>query len=128
MVYMGGLTFDSHDPSKLLKIPNRAAAKRFGYALLNRTGVYTSGKSALYSLLKNGNIKPVLNAYIRLVRERDCGNLGFSKTETDHRDSIWFTILENPAIKPNAEYEVRKVSSPLICYVATVMLTHIVVY
>lgn len=111
MVYMGGLTFDSHDPSKSLKITNRAAAKRFGYALLDLTGLYASGQSALYSLLKNGNIKPVLNAYIRLVRERDCGNLGFSKTETDHHDSIWFTILENPAIKPNAEYEVRKWSN-----------------
>jgi hypothetical protein len=40
MVYMGALTLDSDDPSKLLKIPNLIAAKRFGSALLNRHGLH----------------------------------------------------------------------------------------
>jgi hypothetical protein len=31
-----------------------------------------------------------------------------SLDEEHHRDSIWVTILENPAIKPKVEYQVRK--------------------
>jgi hypothetical protein len=36
MIYMGGLTFDSDDPSNFSKIPNLVAAKRFGSAILER--------------------------------------------------------------------------------------------
>jgi hypothetical protein len=38
MVYMGGLTPDSDDPSNFLKIPNLVAAKRFRSALLDQLG------------------------------------------------------------------------------------------
>jgi hypothetical protein len=108
MVYMGGLTPDSDDPSNFLKIPNLVAAKRFGSALLARHGLCRSVKDALYTLARTGNPMEVLVEYCQLMRQRDVTGDAFTKTEEHHRDSIWITILENPAIKPMAEYQVRK--------------------
>jgi hypothetical protein len=57
---MGGLTFDRDDPSGLLKRPNFIAARRFGYAILSRIGLYDSMTNALHFLLKTGDLKKVL--------------------------------------------------------------------
>ena len=115
LVYMGGLTFDCAEPSKFLKIPNLVAAKRFGTALLDRLGLYSSMKDALYTLASTGNLMDVLNGYCRLMRHYDVAEDVFTKKkEEHHRESIWVTILENPAIKPTAEYEVKKARSLLI--------------
>ena len=105
---MGGLTPDSDDPSNFLRIPNLVATKRFGKALLDRHGLYNSVKDALYTLAGTGNPMDVLGAYCRLMRQHDVTGNAFTKTEENHRDIIWVTILENPAIKPKAEYQVRK--------------------
>jgi hypothetical protein len=126
MVYMGGLTFDSNDPSKFLKISNLVAAKRFGSALLDRYGLYSSMKDALYTLARTGNPMDVLVGYCDLMRQRDIVGNAFVKTEENHRDSIWVAILENPAIKPMAEYQVRKVRSLLTPRIANVKLTYVV--
>lgn len=126
MVYVGGLTFDRQNPSKFLKIPNLVAAKRFGYSLLSRVNLYQSITNALRFLSENGNIKDVLTGYCRLMQQRDVGNQAFRKTEENHRDSIWYTILENPALTPKAEYLVRKVRSLPICY-RNIELTYVVV-
>jgi hypothetical protein len=123
---MGGLTFDSDDPSKFLKIPNLVAAKRFGSALLNRYGLYGSMKDALYTLAETGDPMNVLIGYCRLMQQRDVIGDAFTKKKEHHRDSIWATILENPAIKPMAEYQVRKVRSLLTPRIANVKLTYIV--
>ena len=109
MVYMGGLTFDSNDPSKLLKIPNLVAAKRFGSALLDRHGLLSSMKEALYTLARKGTPMDILTGYCHLMRQRDVIGKAFKKTEENHRDIIWIAILENPAIQPVAEYQVEKV-------------------
>lgn len=108
MVYMGGLTFDSDDPSKFLKIPNLVAAKRFGSALLDRLGLYSSIKNALYTLARTGNPMGVLAAYCHLMRQYDVIGDAFFKNEGHHRGIIQVAILENPAIKPKAEFLVRK--------------------
>jgi hypothetical protein len=118
MVYMGGLTFDMAEPSKFLKIPNLVAAKRFGSALLDRLGLYKSMKSALFNLAATGNPMNVLAGYCQLMRQRDVIGDAFTKKEEHHRDSVLITILENPAIKPEAEYEVRKVRSLFIYYIS----------
>jgi hypothetical protein len=109
MVHMGGLTFDSENPSGFLKIPNLVAAKRFGSALLDRHGLFYSMKDALYTLAGTGNPMDVLIGYCHLMRQRDVIRNAFKKTEENHRDSIWVAILENPSIQPLAEYQVRKV-------------------
>jgi hypothetical protein len=106
MVYMGGLTPDSDDPSHFLKIPNLVAAKRFGLALLDRYGLHHSMRDALYTLARTGNPMDVLVGYCDLMRQRDIIGNAFAKNEEHHRDSIWVAILENPAIKPMAEYQV----------------------
>jgi hypothetical protein len=106
---MGGLTFDSQEPAEFLKITNFVAAKRFGHALLSRVGLYDSMTDTLLFLSENGNIEDMLTGYRRLMQQRDISDCTFQKTEEDHRDSIWYTILENPALTPNAEYRVRKV-------------------
>jgi hypothetical protein len=126
MAYMGALTLDSDDPSKFLKIPNLVAAKRFGSALLDRHGLYNSMKNVLYTLAGTGNLMDVLIGYCHLMRQRDVIGNAFKKTEENHRDSIWVTILENPAIQPVAEYQVRKVRLLLIPRITNVKLTYIV--
>jgi hypothetical protein len=126
MVYMGGLTFNSDNPSNFLKIPNLVAAKRFGSALLDRHDLYSSMKAALYTLAETGIPMGVLIGYCHLMRQRDAIGDAFTKTEEYHRDSIWFTILENPAIKPVAEYQVQKVRSLLNPRITNVKLTYIV--
>ena len=70
----------------------------------------------------------VLARYCQLMRQRDVIGNTFAKTEEHHRDSIWVTILENPAIKPVAEYQVRKVRLllTLILRMADVKLTYVV--
>ena len=122
---MGGLTFDPQDPSKFLKIPNLVATKRFGHALLSRVALYQSMTDALRFLPENGNIEDVLAGYRRLMQQYDVGNSAFRKTEENHRDSIWYTILENPALTPKAEYQVRKVRPLPICY-RNMELTYVV--
>jgi hypothetical protein len=68
----------------------------------------------------------VLVKYCQPMRQRDVIGNAFTKTEEHHRDSIWVTILENLAIKPVAEYQVRKVRLLLTLRIANVKLTYIV--
>jgi hypothetical protein len=110
MVYMGGLTFDSDDPSKFLKMPNLVAAKRFGSALLEGLGLYNSMTTALHSLAKTGNPMDVLAGYCRMMQQHDAIGNAFLEEE-HHRDIIQWTILENPSLKPIGEYQVTKVRS-----------------
>jgi hypothetical protein len=113
MVYMGGLTPDSDDPSHFLKIPNLVAAKRFGSALLDALGLYSSMKDALYTLAGTGNPMDVLRRYCSLIRQRDVFGNAIARTEEDHRDCFWAIMPENPGITPMAEYKVEKVRSLL---------------
>ncbi|KIX00688.1 uncharacterized protein Z518_09753 [Rhinocladiella mackenziei CBS 650.93] len=114
MTYMGGLTFDPDDPSNFLKIPNLVAATRFGSAMLNRLGLYNSMTSALRNLARTGSPMDVLAGYCHMMRQHDVVGEAFSKKEEHHRDSIQWTILENPALKSAAEYKVTKVISLLL--------------
>ena len=117
MVYMGGLTFDSDDPSSFLKIPNNVAVRRLGTAILERIRLYNSLTGAP-PLLKIGlDIEAVLAGYRQLIKQRDTWGFAYEEEdEEDHRDSIWYMILENPALTPDVEYQVRKVRSHFICY------------
>ena len=88
MVYMGGLTFDSQDPSESLTIPNRVAAKRFGHAMISRRGLYGTIFSAVNFLSSTGDLKQVLACYRSLMEERDVAAQSFRKTEENHRDIL----------------------------------------
>ena len=69
MFYSGGLTFDSEDPTKFVKIPNLIAAQRFGKSLLDRLGIY-------HSLSATGVPDQVLRVYLKLI-EHDAGARAF---------------------------------------------------
>ena len=81
MVYMGGLTFDLQGPSKSLIIPNRAAASRFGHAVISRRGLYKTNFSAVNFLSPTGDLKQVLACYRSLMEEHDVAAQSFQKTE-----------------------------------------------
>ncbi|KIX07675.1 uncharacterized protein Z518_02329 [Rhinocladiella mackenziei CBS 650.93] len=111
MVYMGGLTFDMNDPSNSLKIPNLIAAKRFGFALLDRLDLYHFMINAVHTLAETGNPKDVLAGYCHMMRERDVFGDAFLKKEEHHRDNIRWGILQNDAMQSTLEYQVTKVSN-----------------
>jgi hypothetical protein len=117
MVHMGGLTFDSDDPSSFLKLPNHIAAERLGMAILDRISLCNSLNSAPRLLKVEPDIEGVLAGYRQLIKQRDTWGFAYDKeSEQDHRDIIWHAILENPVFTPEVEYRVRKVRSHLICY------------
>ncbi|KIX01561.1 uncharacterized protein Z518_09287 [Rhinocladiella mackenziei CBS 650.93] len=111
MVYMGGLTFDMNDPSNSLKITNLIAAKRFGFALLDRLGLYRFVINAVHTLAETGNPNDVLAGYCHMMRECDIFEDAFLKEEGHHRDNIRWSILQNESIPSTLECQVTKLSN-----------------
>jgi len=109
MVYAGGLTFDSEEPTKFLKIPNLVAAHRFGRAMLERLGILRTISIALGTLSTTGAPDQVLSGYLRLMRDRDVGEAAFLRSEEHYRDSLYAIMLNNPTITPHAEFKAKKV-------------------
>jgi len=109
MIYFGGLTFYSKDPANYLKIPNKIAAKRIAEAVLQRYGLSGSLGAALDFLCSNGDIQPVLSCYRDLMVQRDVGLSDFRKSEEIHRDSFYFSLLQNYSLRPRPEFKVIKV-------------------
>ena len=68
-------------------------------------------RDAARSLETTGDIRPVLAGYQQMMAERDVARVDFIKNEETHRDLLCNTILENPYLKANVEYEVTKASS-----------------
>lgn len=111
MLYHGGLTFDSVDPDKLLKIPNRIAAQRFGGTILDRWGLRDSIGDAVSSIESHGDIKKALTCYRKLISQRDNEFSEYDWEEEKHRDSFHISVLSNPALVPKPGYKVTLVSS-----------------
>jgi hypothetical protein len=105
MIYEGGLTFDSEQPSKFLKIPNHIAAHKFG-TVLDRLDLYKPMSTALSTLSATGALDRVLSGYLRLMRH-DVG--AFRKSEGDHRDRLCAVMFDNPTLTVSAEFKVVKV-------------------
>src|SRR5271156_6344852 len=109
MIYFGGLTFCSKDPAHYLKIPNKIAAKRIAEAVLQKYGLIESLSAALEFLCSDGDIQPVLSCYRDLMVQRDVGPTDFKKSEEIHRDSFYFSLLQNYSLHPRVEFKVIKV-------------------
>jgi len=109
MLYSGGLTFDSEDPTKFIKISNLIAAQRFGKALLDRLGIYESMKTAVQTLSATGAPDQVLSGYLQMMREYDIGDHSFTKNEEVHRNRLWMDMLDNPSLTASAEFKVVNV-------------------
>ncbi|PUU73575.1 hypothetical protein B9Z19DRAFT_1134955 [Tuber borchii] len=112
LLYWGAFTFDKEYPTstKLLMIPNRVVAKRFGTSILWCYKLHTSMQNAVRFLALDGNIIAPLAGYLKSIAERDVREDGYSMTEADHRDSFHIIILGNPGLDPEVEYEVTKPS------------------
>jgi hypothetical protein len=111
MLYIGGLTFANKQPEKYLQIPNLIAIERFAKAVLDRYHLLaTDIDGALQDVGSNGDIKPLLSCYQRLMVERDLGDGDLNKSEEIHRDSIFYFLLKNPLLqRTESEYEITKV-------------------
>jgi hypothetical protein len=117
MLYFGGLTFYDKDPGNFFKIPNKIAAKRIAETVLEKFGIRGSLNSALESFRFDGNMQKVLNCYRILMVQRDVVNRDFNKSEEIHRNSFYFSMLQNYFIRPNTELKVTKVIQCFIwCY------------
>ena len=110
LLYFGAFTFHKENPTKYLTIPNHIVAKRFGSTILRGYRLISSMQNAVRFLALDGNIIAPLQGYQELMVARDIKHHGYSMTEAQHRDSFHIAILENPALDPQVEYQVTKVS------------------
>jgi hypothetical protein len=110
MVYFGALTFHPEDPVNHLKIPNRVTASRVAYAVLERYKLCKSLVVVLQKLAQDGDIEQVLSYYRDLMTQRDVTKDDLTNVdERKHRDSLYFSLLQNHHLLPRAEFEVKKV-------------------
>lgn len=79
--------------------------------ILEKYGLCESLNAALQNLEIDGDIEPVLNCYRDLMVQRDVGYSDYSASEQTHRDSFYFSLLRNAALRPRAEVQVTMVSS-----------------
>ena len=63
LLYNGGLTFDSVEPSKMVRIPNLIAAKRLFQDLLSYLNIESNDIRYALSKLEKGDPRPVLQFY-----------------------------------------------------------------
>jgi len=112
MLCYGGFTFDSKDPAHNLKIPNLVAAERIASAVLEKYKLRETLDSALKGLEIDGDVRPVLRCYRKLMVQRDVHENDFRKSEETHRDSFYFSLLKNPSLRPQVEFQLTKPNKP----------------
>jgi hypothetical protein len=78
--------------------------------VLEKYGLRESLNAALQSFEIDGDIEPVLSCYRHLMVQRDVGYSDYSASEQIHRDSFYFSLLKNAALRPRAEFQVPMVS------------------
>jgi len=110
LIYFGALTFYAEDPGHFLKIPNAISARRIGETVLQQYELLNSLDTALGLLGIDGDIRPVLACYQRLMIKRDVGFNDFEKNETIHRDSFYFSLILNHFLRPRPEFPVTRAS------------------
>jgi hypothetical protein len=105
MLCYGGPTFDLKDLAHNLKIPNLVAAERIASTVLEKYELRETLSTALDRLNIDGNIQPVLRCYRNLMVQRDVHENDFWKSEETHRDSFYFSLLRNPSLRPQVEFQ-----------------------
>ncbi|KIX03383.1 uncharacterized protein Z518_06935 [Rhinocladiella mackenziei CBS 650.93] len=108
-IYFGGLTFHPEKPTTHLKIPNRVAADRIALAVLRKYGLCNSLSEALRYPVDYGELEQTLGCYRELMMQRDVTTQDLTQThEAAHRDSFYFSLLQNHFLAPRAEFKVIK--------------------
>ena len=67
--------------------------------------------SALKGLEIDGDMRPVLRCYRKLMVQRDVHENDFQKSEETHRDSFYFSLLKNPSLRPQVEFQLTNKTS-----------------
>jgi hypothetical protein len=93
-----------------MKIPNQVATKRIIHAVLAKFQLRNSLSEGLRCLVANGELDQVLGCYRQLMTQRDVTHESLTNwDEGQHRDSFYFSLMENPFLVPKAELQVTKV-------------------
>ncbi|KAF8537832.1 hypothetical protein BDD12DRAFT_201139 [Trichophaea hybrida] len=109
VLYHGGFTFDSNNPSKYLKIPNQIAARRIADAVLRRYGLLAPHiDRAVEVFASTGDITEVLELYQYMMGLRDVLYNDFDKNEETHANTINLTILKNVLLTIQPEFKVTQ--------------------
>ena len=106
MVHHGDLT-SPEDPRGYLKIPNKIAEKRIIQTVINKFVLNKSLEFAVKDLIISGDITKVLRCSQDLMIRRDAED--FNKSEENHRDGFYSSLIQNYLIDPHPEYKVTKV-------------------
>lgn len=86
LLYHGGLTFDSHNPTKHIRIPNFIAARRIATAVLNRYGLGAKDiDRAIDIFVATGDITESLKLYQYLRSKGDVHHGDFDNTDVKIR-------------------------------------------
>jgi hypothetical protein len=128
MLCHGALTFYPKDPAHYLKVPNLVAAERIAEAVLEKYELRDNLRSVLERLEIDGDIRPVLRCYRDLMVQRDVHVNDFQKSEEIHRDSFYFSLLHNAALRPHAEFQLTKPNkAPGRCDIVLPVHKHLIV-
>jgi hypothetical protein len=126
MLCHGALTFYPKDPAHYLKVPNLVAAERIAEAVLEKYELRDNLRSVLERLEIDGDIRPVLRCYRDLMVQRDVHVNDFQKSEEFHRDSFYFSLLHNAALRPHAEFQLTN-KAPGRCDIVLPVRKHLIV-
>ncbi|KAL0632325.1 hypothetical protein Q9L58_008805 [Maublancomyces gigas] len=109
LLYHGGLTFDSHNPTKQMRIPNLIAARRIAAAVSDRYGLVVKDiDRAIDIFAATGDITESLKLYQDLMSKRDVHHGDFDKTEEFHANSFNHSLLKNVLLTITPEFEVTQ--------------------
>jgi hypothetical protein len=102
-------------PTTHLKIPNSVTADRIALAVLEKYDLRNSFEEALRHLIDDGELERTLGCYRAMMMQRDITVKDLTRTrESEHRDCFYFCLLRNHYLVPCAEFQVIKVSDPLL--------------
>ncbi|KAI5801267.1 hypothetical protein EDC01DRAFT_764735 [Geopyxis carbonaria] len=107
LLYHGGLTFDSKDPSKHMKIANHKVARRIAAAILDYYGVDQNDvDQAVEIFASTGNITDLLTLYQHGLTGFDWES-NFSKNGELHANTFDSIFLRNPCSTFKPKFAVK---------------------
>lgn len=113
LLYHEGLTFDSDNPTKNMKIPNMIAARRIATAVLDHYGLTVKDiDRAIDAFAATGDITEPLKLYQYMMGERDVGYGDFDKNEEIHANTFSYSILKNVLLTVKPEFVVTVGTNP----------------
>ncbi|SJL15275.1 uncharacterized protein ARMOST_18766 [Armillaria ostoyae] len=131
LVYYGVLSFDPHEPTKFLRIPNHAVAAQVVSSIMEWGGVHaTELKHALRELDDPMNVVRVLDMYRGMLATDEFKD-GFHHDEKEHADVLSSILFNNMLSRPEHEYTVTKIEDDNVSWLGfelmSVSFTHLLI-